>query len=81
MQERKIILADLPGLGRIMACSCGAIHVNVGPVTLNLDPQAFAQLTALMNTALEQQAHQSRAKADNSASAFCRADKRTVYVH
>jgi hypothetical protein len=83
MQEGKVILAEHPGLGKIFGCSCGAIHVNVGPVTINLEPEAFAQLTVLMNAALEHHVRLSRIKADNSTSADSYANNPNppTYVH
>lgn len=53
MKRAKYLLADHPGLGQIRACVCGAIHVNVGAVTLNLEPIAFLQLTTLMDKAAD----------------------------
>ncbi len=54
MKDINIILADQPGLGRIRLCECNSIHVSVGPVTLNLEPAAFLQMTTLMCGAMEQ---------------------------
>ncbi len=54
MKDVNVILADLPGLGRIRLCECNSIHVSVGPVTLNLEPAAFLQMTTLMCGAMEQ---------------------------
>lgn len=81
MKDDKVVLADRPGLGKIFCCGCGAIHVNVGPVTINLEPQAFAQLTALMNTALEHQAYLERAQASKSAAAIAPQGKDALYLN
>lgn len=54
MHDINVILADYPGLGRVRMCECNAIHVSIGPVTLNLEPDAFLQMTALMNRASAQ---------------------------
>lgn len=81
MKDDKVVLADRPGLGKIFCCGCGAIHVNVGPVTINLEPQAFAQLTALMNTALEHQAYLERAQANKSAAAIPPQGKDALYLN
>jgi hypothetical protein len=54
MKDVNVILADLPGLGRIRLCECNSIHVSIGPVTLNLEPAAFLQMTTLMCGAMEQ---------------------------
>ncbi len=81
MKDEKVVLADRQGLGKIFCCPCGAIHVNVGPVTINLEPQAFAQLTALMNTALMHRAYQERAEASKSAAKVAPASNDALYVN
>ena len=51
LEQESLILAERPGFGRIFDCGdCGNIHVSVGPVMLTLDPQAYMQLVALVNT-------------------------------
>lgn len=54
MKEVKVILADCPGLGRIHLCECNSIHFNLGPVTVNLTPEAFAQAAILIQDAMGQ---------------------------
>ena len=54
MNDINIILADHSGFGKVRMCTCNAIHVSVGPVTLNLEPAAFFQMTNLMNLAAQQ---------------------------
>ncbi len=54
MKDVNVILADYPGLGRVRMCECDSIHVNIGPVTLNLEPVAFMQFATLMCNAAEQ---------------------------
>ncbi len=54
MHDINVVLADLPGLGRVRLCECNAIHVSIGPVTLNLEPAAFLQVVALMNKATDE---------------------------
>ncbi len=54
MNEIDVILADCPGLGRVSLCGCKSIHLSIGPVTLNLEPQAFAQTAVLIRNAIEQ---------------------------
>ena len=54
MNDIDIILADRPGLGRVRLCGCNSVHLSLGPVTLNLEPQAFAQVVTLMRDAMEQ---------------------------
>ena len=54
MDKEKVVLADVPGLGRIHLCECEAIHLNIGPVTINLAPAAFAQTAIMIRQAMEQ---------------------------
>ncbi|GGH13454.1 hypothetical protein [Silvibacterium dinghuense] len=56
MNDFNVILADLPGLGRVRVCDCNSIHVSVGPVTLNLSPEAFAQAAAMFGDAMRRYA-------------------------
>lgn len=51
MHNIHVILADLPGLGRIRLCECNSIQVRIGPVTINLEPSAFHQMADLMASA------------------------------
>jgi hypothetical protein len=30
-----VLLADVPGIGCVVACHCGQVHVTLSPVTLN----------------------------------------------
>jgi hypothetical protein len=54
MNEIDVVLAECPGLGRVRLCGCKSIHLSIGPVTLNLEPHAFAQTAALIRSAVEQ---------------------------
>jgi hypothetical protein len=54
MHDVNVILADQSGLARVRLCECNSIHLNVGPVTLNLEPAAFMQMASLMRNAVEQ---------------------------
>ena len=46
-----ILLAEQPGLGRVWDCGeCGFIHVSIGPVTVCLEPGAYMQLVAMLNS-------------------------------
>jgi hypothetical protein len=54
MTDINIILADHPRLGRVRLCECNSIHLSLGPVTINLEPHAFAQALTLMRSAMEQ---------------------------
>ena len=39
------------GVGRVVACSCGNIHIDVEYVTLRFAPEAFAELAAMLSQA------------------------------
>jgi hypothetical protein len=54
MDEINVLLADHPGLGRVRLCECNSIHLTIGPVTVNLAPEAFAQTAILIRNAMEQ---------------------------
>ncbi|WP_213806741.1 hypothetical protein [Granulicella sp. dw_53] len=54
MKDFNIILADRPGLGRVHMCECRSIHLKLGPVTVTLAPEAFAQAGLLIRDALEE---------------------------
>lgn len=56
MSDINIILADRPGLGRVRLCECSSIHVSLGPVTINLEPQAFAQTVEMLREAIDRYA-------------------------
>ncbi|MBS1874686.1 MAG: hypothetical protein JSU00_15835 [Acidobacteria bacterium] len=45
------VLASIKGLGAVYDCGgCGNIHLQVGPLTLALEPGAYMQLVALLST-------------------------------
>ena len=52
MNDVKAILAEQPGLGRIYLCGCESIHMTIGPVTVNLSPEAFAKVSAMICKAM-----------------------------
>ncbi len=54
MDDINVILAELPGLGRVRLCSCNTIHLSIGPVTVGLAPEVFAQVAILMRNAMDQ---------------------------
>ena len=54
MDELNVILADLPGIGRVRLCECNSVHLNIGPITMNLSVEAFAQSASLIHSAMEQ---------------------------
>jgi hypothetical protein len=51
---KNVVLAEHAGLGRIHLCDCNSVHVSVGPVTLNLAPEAFLQMAQMMSKAAEE---------------------------
>ncbi|CAN5725705.1 hypothetical protein BH10ACI4_BH10ACI4_19340 [soil metagenome] len=54
MSDIDVILANYPGLGQVRLCGCNTVHLSIGPMTLNLAPEAFAQAATLMRKAMEQ---------------------------
>jgi hypothetical protein len=54
MNDINVVLAEYPGLGRVRLCECNSIHLAVGPVTVNLSVEAFAQMAMLIQNAMEQ---------------------------
>ncbi len=51
MNNHGVGLASKDGFGQIYDCgSCGNIHVQVGPVTLTLEPEAYMQFVDLVST-------------------------------
>ena len=50
MRDVSVILAERRGLGRVWFCKCGAIHLTVGPVTVNLDAASYMCLVEMVNT-------------------------------
>lgn len=55
MEADAYVLAEIPGFGRIYDCGgCGNLHLSIGPVSLTLTPEAYMQLTALLNTSAAQ---------------------------
>jgi hypothetical protein len=65
MSERKNILAECPGLGSISICTCGSVHVKIGPVELTLEPVAFAQSAMMFRRAMEAMEAGRRDESDN----------------
>ncbi len=53
MSERKHVLAACPALGSISGCTCGSVHVKIGPVELTLEAAAFAQSALMFRRAME----------------------------
>ncbi len=44
-------LAEHQGLGSVRVCKCGSLNLNIGPVTLHLDPETFLKAAALLRQA------------------------------
>ncbi len=65
MNDINVILAERAGLGRVRLCECDAVHVSVGPVTLNMSPEAFGQMTELMRAALDRLSQITDTKAES----------------
>ncbi|QNI37477.1 hypothetical protein [Edaphobacter albus] len=53
MADTNLILAEHAGLGEVRICGCNSIHLRVGPVTITLAPEAFAQTAILIREAME----------------------------
>lgn len=53
MAEMNLTLAEHLGLGEVRICGCNSIHVHIGPVTITLAPEAFAQTAILIREAME----------------------------
>jgi len=54
MKGTNMTLADYHGLGSVRICDCGSLNLNIGLVTLHLDPEAFLKTAALLRQAAEQ---------------------------
>lgn len=66
MNDINVILAEYPGLGRVRLCECNSIHLAVGPVTVNLSVEAFAQMAMLVRNAMEQLSEIADVKTEDS---------------
>lgn len=53
MRDVNVILAQRKGTGAIRLCDCNCIHMNIGPVTINLEPEMFAETALLVKEAME----------------------------
>lgn len=42
------LLADFPSFGRVVDCSCGNVHITVGPISVTLSHDAYMQLVAML---------------------------------
>ena len=50
-QDGRLILAKAAGLGDISVCTCGAITMSLGEVTLRLTAEAFAGMLRMCEDA------------------------------
>jgi hypothetical protein len=53
MNDINVVLAERGNFGAVRLCGCKSVHLSVGPVTLNMDPEAFAQTAILIRQAME----------------------------
>ena len=53
MSDINVVLAESGNFGAVRLCGCKSVHLSVGPVTLNMDPEAFAQTAILIRQAME----------------------------
>jgi len=53
MSGKKRVLSECPGLGCISICTCGSVHVKIGPVELTLEAATFTQSALMFRQALE----------------------------
>jgi hypothetical protein len=53
MSDFNVVLAERSGTGAIRLCGCNCIHLNIGPVTINMAPEMFAQAALLVKQAME----------------------------
>lgn len=54
MSDFNVILAERTGLGQIRLCGCSSVHLSIGPVTVCLAPEAFAQAATMIRDAMAQ---------------------------
>ena len=53
MNDINVVLAERGAFGAVRLCGCKSVHLSVGPITLNMDPEAFAQTAILVKQAME----------------------------
>lgn len=44
-------LAETNGLGYVRVCSCGSINLNIGAVTLHIEPDTFLRAATMLQQA------------------------------
>lgn len=51
MESQGTLLAGMKGFGSVYDCgNCGNIHVQIGPVSIVLEPGAYVQFVAMIST-------------------------------
>lgn len=53
MSDINVVLAERTGTGAVRLCGCDCVHVSIGPVTINMAPEMFAQAALLIKQAME----------------------------
>ncbi len=53
MSDVNVILAERSGTGTVSLCGCNCIHMSIGPVTISMAPELFAQAAMLVKQAME----------------------------
>jgi hypothetical protein len=53
MSDINVILAERTGTGAVRLCGCNCVHLSIGPVTINMAPELFAQAALLVKQATE----------------------------
>jgi hypothetical protein len=53
MSDINVILAERIGTGAVRLCGCSCVHLSIGPVTINLAPEVFAEAAVLIKQAME----------------------------
>ncbi len=53
MSDINVILAERDGMGEVRLCGCSCVHLSIGPVTINMAPEAFAQAALLVKQAMD----------------------------
>lgn len=54
MLDPRKILASRPGFGCVYECTCGIIHVAVGPVDLKFNRESFLEVCEMLRDAVGQ---------------------------
>jgi hypothetical protein len=54
MKGTNMTLAEDYGLDSVRICECGSLNLNIGLVTLHLDPEVFLKTATLLRQAAEQ---------------------------